>query len=221
MSSDGLAERTISGLHATVFEMLARLRPPPARVLDLGAGTGAWANRLLAAGYRVTAFERPNAGYLGSAPLIEGDLDHEFASRFGQERFDVLTCLEVVEHVENPRHLLRSARRLLEPDGAVVLTTPNIESTAARLRFLWTGELRHFGRDPVFNEPTHITPIHTLMFERALEAVGLRVVEHQYDREIASGSRWFFAAAARLLEPLLRGPRGGNNHIYVLGRDGS
>lgn len=59
-----LAERTSPGLQAVVFETLSRLRPAPARVLDLGAGTGAWANRLLEAGYEVTALERPNGGHV-------------------------------------------------------------------------------------------------------------------------------------------------------------
>jgi 2-polyprenyl-3-methyl-5-hydroxy-6-metoxy-1,4-benzoquinol methylase len=220
MPLHGLAERTIPGLHAVVFEMLARLRPPPAHVLDLGAGTGAWVNRLRAAGYKVTAFERPNGGYSGSVPLVEGDLNRDFAAEFGETRFDLLTCIEVIEHVENPRHLLRNAQRLLSRDGLILITTPNIQSTAGRLRFLWTGEFRHFGRDPTFNEPTHITPIHTLMLERALDEVGLRVIEHRYDRAMTSGSRWMFALLARVLDPLLRGPRGGNNHIYVLAKDG-
>src|SRR5262245_43304760 len=113
MPPHDLAERTLPGLHAVVFEMAARLRTPPARVLALGAGTGAWVNRLTAAGYKVTAFERPNGGYSGSAPLIEGDLNRNFAEEFGEIRFDLVTCIEVIEHVENPRHLLRSARRLL------------------------------------------------------------------------------------------------------------
>jgi SAM-dependent methyltransferase len=214
--SQDLTERTSPGLHSVVFATLRRARPAPARVLDLGAGSGAWANRLLEAGYDVTALERPDGGYAGSAPLVVGDLNQDFASRLHSRAFDLLTCIEVIEHLENPRHLLREARRLLAPNGLLVVTTPNIESTAGRLRFLWTGELRHFGRDPVFNEPTHITPIHTLMFERALRDVGLRVVEHGYEEELASGSRWPFRALASVLDPVLRGPRGGNNHIYVL-----
>jgi SAM-dependent methyltransferase len=185
-------------------------------VLDLGAGTGAWSNRLFDAGYQVISLERAGAGYAGSAPLVTADLNEDFASQLGSQRFEVVTCIEVIEHLENPRNLLRGARRVLASGGMLLVTTPNIESTAGRLRFLWTGELRHFGRDPVFNEPTHITPIHTLMFERALEEVGLRVLEHGYEESLASGSRWPFRVVASLLDPLLRGPRGGNTHIYVL-----
>lgn len=211
-----LVELTLPGLHAVVFETLVRLRSPPARVLDLGAGTGAWANRLHRAGYAVTALEKTGEHYAGSAPLVLADLNADFAARLGEERFDILTCIEVIEHVENPRHLLRNARQLLNPGGLIVITTPNIESTAGRLRFLWNGELRHFGRDSRFSNETHITPIHTLMFERALDDVGLQVLQHRYERDRSSGSRVPFMLLARLLDPLLRGPRGGDNHIYVV-----
>jgi SAM-dependent methyltransferase len=211
-----LVELTIPGLHSVVFETVMRLRPPPARVLDLGAGTGAWADRLQRSGFDVTALERTNAYYGASVPLVLADLNDDFAAQLGPARFDIITCIEVVEHIENPRHLLRSARRLTNPGGLVVVTTPNIESTAGRLRFLWTGELRHFGRDPAFNEQTHITPIHSLMFQKALGDVGLHEVEHRYERDMTSGSRWLFGLLALALNPLLRGPRGGDNHIYVL-----
>jgi SAM-dependent methyltransferase len=166
----------------------------------------------------VTALERADGDYRGSAPLVVGDLNQDFASNVDSRVFDLLTCIEVIEHLENPRHLLREARRLLASNGLLLVTTPNIESTAGRLRFLWTGELRHFGQDPLFNNPTHITPIHTLMFERALRDAGLRVVEHGYEQDLASGSRWPFRALASILNPVLRGPRGGNNHIYVLAK---
>jgi hypothetical protein len=57
------------------------------------------------------------------------------------------------------------------------------------------------------------------MFERALLDVGLRVVKHGYEQELASGSRWPFRALASVLDPLLGGLRGGNNHIYVLAEE--
>jgi hypothetical protein len=119
----------------------------------------------------------------------------------------------VIEYLENPRNLLRRARRLLASGGMLLVTTPNIESTAGRLRFLRTGELRHLGPALVFNEPTHITPIHTLMDERVVGEFGLRVLEHDYEEFLASGARWPFRVVASLLDGLRRGPRDGNTHI--------
>jgi 2-polyprenyl-3-methyl-5-hydroxy-6-metoxy-1,4-benzoquinol methylase len=213
-----LEERTIPGLHSLVFDKVRTRRPPPASVLDLGAGTGAWANRLLAAGYSVTAIERPYGGYRGNAPFVAADLNTDFLGLLGERKFDLITCLEVIEHVENPTQLLRSVRHLLASNGLAVFTTPNFESTAGRLRFLWTGELRAFGKDPRFNEPSHISPIHSLLFQKALASAGLAIVEASFDRPLASGSRWPFRLAARLLDPFLRGSRGGDIHLFFVAR---
>jgi SAM-dependent methyltransferase len=213
--SSALEERAIPGLHEAAFATLYRQRPPPASVIDLGAGSGAWANRLSKSGYSVTAVERDGKQYRGSAPLVIANLNRDFAHLLAGP-VDVVTCLEVIEHVENPRHLLRESRTLLAQDGMLLVTTPNFESVAGRLRFLWTGELRHFGRDPRFNEPTHISPLHTLMFERAVADAALRIRGHRFNSSHATGSRWPFLALARLLRPMLRGALGGDNHIYVL-----
>jgi 2-polyprenyl-3-methyl-5-hydroxy-6-metoxy-1,4-benzoquinol methylase len=149
----------------------------------------------------------------GSARLLTADFNEDFASQFGSQRYDLVACSEVIEYLENPRNLLRRAKRLLASGGMLLVITPNIESTAGRLRFLRTGKLRHLGPASVFNEPTHTTPIHTLMFERVLGEFGLRVPEHDYEEFLGSSSRWPFRVVASLLDPLLRGPRGGDTHI--------
>jgi hypothetical protein len=43
-ASDQLVQRTGPGLHPVVFDTLRRVRPPPARVLDVGVGTRPWSN---------------------------------------------------------------------------------------------------------------------------------------------------------------------------------
>jgi 2-polyprenyl-6-hydroxyphenyl methylase/3-demethylubiquinone-9 3-methyltransferase len=171
---------------------------------------------MLDAGYSVVALERLGGGYQGRAPLINGDLNTDFIDLLGGSRFDLITCIEVIEHLENPTQLLRHIRTLLAPAGLALITTPNFESTAGRLRFLWTGELRAFGRDPRFSEPTHITPIHTFLLEKALVSAGLEILEAGFDRPRAGGSRWPFRLIARLLDPFLQGGRGGDTHILFL-----
>jgi SAM-dependent methyltransferase len=217
-SPSELHARTVPGLHDEVLNVFGRHLPPPARVVDLGAGSGAWAARLVSHGYTLTAVERDAAFYrFPGAPLIVADLNEPFSASL-QGPFDGLTAIEVIEHLENPRAFLRECHKLLAPQGVMVLTTPNIENVPARLQFLATGSLRMFGRDPRFNDPTHITPIHTLMLERMLRDTGFQLVEHTFNQARPTVTRPLNRFITRLVAPLLRGLKGGDCHIFVLRR---
>ena len=74
-------EKAPPGVHEAAFVTLQRFSPLPARVLDLGAGTGAWAKRLSSAGYTVTAVDNNAVEWaLTSIPLVNCDLNYEFAA---------------------------------------------------------------------------------------------------------------------------------------------
>lgn len=77
--------------------------------------------------------------------------------------FDVVTLMEVVEHVPDPVALLAECAALLRPGGALYLTTPNWASLSRRvLGVRWSP----IGRDHV----VYFTPRH---LRRALTAAGL------------------------------------------------
>jgi 2-polyprenyl-3-methyl-5-hydroxy-6-metoxy-1,4-benzoquinol methylase len=59
-----------------------------------------------------------------------GSLD---SAQFEEHSFDLITLWDVVEHVTDPTGLLRAARRVLKPDGLLVLETQNIDSAFARV----------------------------------------------------------------------------------------
>jgi ubiquinone/menaquinone biosynthesis C-methylase UbiE len=52
---------------------------------------------------------------------------------YDEHTFDVVTMWDVVEHVVDPPALLRAARRVLKPDGLLVMETQNIDSAFARV----------------------------------------------------------------------------------------
>src|SRR5258706_12306256 len=102
--SETLAARTLRGLHDDLVPHLARFLKPQGKVLDLGAGTGAWAERLLGLGYDVTCVERDIDGFaLDTVPCICANLNEDFSVEVPAS-YAALTSIEVIDHLENPRH---------------------------------------------------------------------------------------------------------------------
>src|SRR5688500_401202 len=51
------------------------------------------------------------------------DFDHD-ALPWADRSFDRITCMHVVEHLQNPRHLISEAWRVLKPGGSLYIETP-------------------------------------------------------------------------------------------------
>jgi SAM-dependent methyltransferase len=51
-------------------------------------------------------------------------------------KYDLVLCVDVLEHLLDPAHCLREAHRILKPDGLLVVNVPNHFSLSGRLRML-------------------------------------------------------------------------------------
>jgi 2-polyprenyl-3-methyl-5-hydroxy-6-metoxy-1,4-benzoquinol methylase len=209
---------TNSGLHEFVGQqILIGYARPGIRAVDLGTGPGAMAVRLKSLGCHVVAVDRDANGFQGEVPHRSVDLNQaDFASQIGERQFDLVTAIEVIEHVESPICFLRNVGRLLAPGGAAVLTTPNVDSLPARLKFLLAGKIRTMDKH---GEPTHISPIFVdLLLRQFLPLAGVRLREHlvfppkgyQLTRRPLS---WVLKIAAMAIpgDSLL-----GDNHVLVI-----
>ena len=169
---------TNGGLHEYVSQrVLAGHIRHGLRAVDLGSGPGAMAARLRSFGCEVLAVDRDANGFEGGVPHRSVDLNNQdFAAQIGESQFDLVTAIEVIEHVESPICFLRNVGRLLAPGGVAVLTTPNVDSLPARLKFLFAGKIRTMdGR----GDPTHISPIFFDLFQRQyLPLAGVTLREH-------------------------------------------
>lgn len=211
-----LPERAIPGTHQEVLTLFLKRYPTAARVLDLGAGTGAFVQRLQDAGYsNVVASDIDGSGYLASVPFVQLDLNREFAPSIGR-LFDVVTAIEVIEHLESPAHFLRQCGRLLAPGGEIVLTTPNIESLPGRFRFFVSGKLRMF--DGIIDS-THITPVNSFLFEQHTRRNGFRIVIDKSLFRYWPRSRQWVRVMGRFVAPFLSGAVYGELHLFVLCRE--
>jgi 2-polyprenyl-3-methyl-5-hydroxy-6-metoxy-1,4-benzoquinol methylase len=169
-----LLERANAGLHAHVLAHATALVPDRnALVLDLGCGTGAFLAQLRLIGYRhLVGLDIAPPPSLEGVRLNAIDLD---ACHTGLASGSVrlVTAIEMLEHVENLGGLLAELSRILAPTGKVLVTTPNVHSLEARLRWLLLGQLKQFD---TLGDPTHVTPIFRFPFERLAARHGLRVV---------------------------------------------
>ncbi len=211
--------RALPGTHERVVEIARRYAPAGARALDLGAGSGALAERLQAAGFQVTAADVENYFELKSE-FVQLNFDDPQFERNLPNQFDVITSVEVIEHLENPAAFLRSIRRLLKVQGVAILTTPNVENVPARLKFLRSGDVRAMDK----NAPEHITPIHLDLFIRQIvPRTELQLVEHftHPQGDFPLTGRRYLVPFLRALVPFMKGSAlTGDCHFFVLRRQG-
>ena len=76
------------------------------------------------------------------ADIHPGNLDSELP--FGDRSFDYVTCLEGLEHIENPQQAMREFARVLKPGGHLIVSVPNILNIEERLKWLLHGYTSHF-----------------------------------------------------------------------------
>jgi 2-polyprenyl-3-methyl-5-hydroxy-6-metoxy-1,4-benzoquinol methylase len=212
---------TARGLHDFVAtQVIARYARAGSRAVDLGAGPGAMCERLQGLGCEVLAVDRDAAFYEGNHRFLTQDLNHaEFACKLGMASFDLVVAIEVIEHVESPINFLRNVAQLLAPAGAAVITTPNVDSLPARLRFLFEGKIRMM--DEV-SDPTHISPIFSDLLRRQfLPRAGLKLSEHLlFPPNGYQLTRKAFAWPLALAAAVFPGDSiRGDNHVFVFKAD--
>jgi SAM-dependent methyltransferase/glycosyltransferase involved in cell wall biosynthesis/archaellum component FlaC len=131
------------------------------KVLDLGSGEGYGADILAVAAKEVVGvdispevvewanqrYRRTNLSYLcGSAADIPIQ---------GESMLDLVVCFEMIEHIADQQALLREAKRLLKPEGLLIVSTPNKSV---------------YSDEPQYQNPFHMRELYIPDFRRLIES---------------------------------------------------
>ena len=124
---------------------------------------------------------------------------------------DVVAAVETIEHLENPRALMRALARAAKPGGWVIVTTPNQLSLLSRATLLAFGEHNAF-RDASY--PAHITALLEVDLRRMAAECGLADVAVEYSRSgrVPGTGRHWPGALSRLW------PRGLSDNVLLAAR---
>jgi SAM-dependent methyltransferase len=169
-----LREKTLPGFHSFLErEVISRLYGGrDISVLDLGCGSGAWLQRLRNRGLVALYGLDRSAPQLDGYKMNSADLEEDNWIPDGWPgQFDLITMIEIIEHVQNPFKVLAKVRSLLSDGGRILITSPNIYSLRSRTRFLLNAKMPAFERctkSPI--EEDHLHPIVLEAFKRKVVA---------------------------------------------------
>jgi len=103
------------------------------RLLEVGAGRGAFVRAALRRGWATSATEVSRSGLdelrRTEAAVFAGDVTE---AGYPDAYFDLVVSLEVLEHLPEPMSHLRESRRITRPGGLLLVTTPNIRGLSGR-----------------------------------------------------------------------------------------
>lgn len=142
-------------------------------MLDAGAGEGALAFRMMQMGFDLETCDLNDERFkLQKTKFRTVDLNQ--ALPYSDNSFDFCVCVETIEHLHDPWHLISELHRVLKRNGKLIITTPNIHSILSRLRFLFYGEHPFFTYKEFAEKPADT--YHKL--DKHINPVGFPELEH-------------------------------------------
>lgn len=159
------------------------LPPHAAQVLEVGCGSGATLQWLKHSGrcHSTTGIEmQPQAAELARGRvdhLHVGDAEQLVRLGFSDASFDLVLCLDVLEHLVDPWSLVVQVQRLLKPGGLLVASIPNVRHARVVLPLLLQGRWQY--EDAGQLDRTHLRFFTRESALQLLQVPGLQLQEWQ------------------------------------------
>lgn len=158
----------------SVHSMCVKLTGKNKRVLEIGCATGYISERLKAQGCYVVGVEiDKNAAKIAKEicdKVIEGDIE---TIELPPDKFDVITCIDVLEHLKNPKAVLEKVTYNLKENGIIIISVPNIANWKIRLNLL-LGNF-NYTETGILDE-THLRFFTYKTIKELIDSSGLKVI---------------------------------------------
>lgn len=189
LSTDNILEAVL----AKIRELSPQVR---GNYLDIGAGHGELIG-LVSGEFTVETTACDYTSDLMRLPEVSVDvvdLNTE-ALPYPDTTFDLITCTEVIEHIEHYRQTFREIFRILKPGGAFIVTTPNILNLRSRVRYLLFGFFSLFGplhlrERQRYLTGGHINPLSYFYVAHALSDAGFADISVSIDKRQRASIFW-------------------------------
>jgi len=147
------------------INLLQKYQPNKGNLLDMGCGTGDFLQQAQQAGWNIQGVE-PNEkarriAESKGATLLAGT---ELAA---DNSYDAITLWHVLEHLPNLEEQIKALKRIVKPNGTVVIAVPNYKSFDAKhYKQFWAA----------YDVPIHLWHFSTLSIERLFAQADMQVV---------------------------------------------
>ncbi|WP_338409672.1 class I SAM-dependent methyltransferase [uncultured Flavobacterium sp.] len=146
--------------------LLSKQNPSKGSLLDIGAGTGDFLIQAKASGWNTLGVE-PNEK-AKKISLSKGVRFAKSLEDLENNTFDVITMWHVLEHVPNLKHQIKTLKRLLKPNGTIIIAVPNYKSFDAKYyKSFWAA----------FDVPRHLWHFSKISIQKLVEKENLKLVK--------------------------------------------
>src|ERR1022692_3514150 len=169
----GLYRRFVLRDHLRFIQKAIKaLEIPQARILDVGCGAGDLLAVLRKRGHSAFGMDVSHSALRSALELnVPGTLGSYRQAPFAESSFDMVLMFHVLEHIPDPDAAIAGARKLLRPNGRLLIQVPNADCMQYTLlgRF-WIG----------LDVPRHLYDYRRPDFENLLARNGFGVLRRKY-----------------------------------------
>jgi 2-polyprenyl-3-methyl-5-hydroxy-6-metoxy-1,4-benzoquinol methylase len=130
-------------IYASILKRVPALGLPRcAKILDAPCGDGEVSIELAKLGFEISGVDMVDELLPEARAALDGRFRLADITRqlpWPDASFDLILCIEGIEHLEDAFSFIREMHRLVKPGGILIVTTPNVISLRSRMRFFSSG----------------------------------------------------------------------------------